>query len=147
MKIGPSVLANLAATLVLALLMVLKSMMGLLPALNVISMLSRMMHGPMVAGWAAHLIIGTIVYGIGFAVLYRYLPGKTSVVKGISFALLAWLLMMVAIMPMAGAGIFGINIGIMAAVMTLVLHILYGIIVGLVFDKLAGAPETAPAHG
>jgi len=45
---------------------------------------------------------------------------------------------MVVMMPMAGAGLFGLNLGIgmMAAVMTLILHIVFGAVLGLVFASL-----------
>lgn len=39
-------------------------------------------------------------------------------------------------MPMAGAGIFGLNLGMMAPVMTLVLHLIYGAVLGAVYAAL-----------
>ncbi|WP_448329685.1 DUF6789 family protein [Sulfitobacter sp. M13] len=41
--------------------------------------------------------------------------------------------MMILIMPMAGAGLFGLALGMMAPIMTLVLHIIFGAVLGVVF--------------
>lgn len=130
--------AGLAATVVLSVIMVAKSMMGLMPQLNVIAMLSAMMNSTPIIGWLAHFMIGALAWGIGFAVFQIVLPGKTSLAKGISFGVVAWILMMVAIMPMAGAGFFGLNMGMVAPVMTLMLHVIYGAVLGSVYEKLGG---------
>ena len=49
------------------------------------------------------------------------------------FGIGAWLLMMIAVMPMAGAGPFGLKFGPMAPVMTLVLHAIFGAVLGGVY--------------
>ena len=63
-------IAGFVATAVLSALMVMKSMMGLMPELDVVTMLTRMMGAPTpLAGWAAHFMIGTLVWGGLFALL------------------------------------------------------------------------------
>jgi len=64
------------------------------------------------------------------------LPGNGYVSKGMVFGVLAWGLMMVMVMPMAGAGFFGLSLGMMAPVMTLMLHLVYGAVLGSVYGKL-----------
>ncbi len=130
------IIAGLAATVVLSLLMVVKSMMGLMPELNVIAMLSGMMGSSLAIGWIAHFMIGTVVWGILFAVFAASLPGNSLWLKGILFGVIAWLGMMIAIMPMAGAGLFGMNLGMAAPIMTLVLHVIYGAVLGGVYAAL-----------
>lgn len=138
-----SIVAGFIATVALSVLMILKGAMGLMPHLNVIHMLAGMAHAHMglpaspVIGWLAHFMIGTIVWGIAFAALYGVLPGKTPLNKGLSFSVLAWLLMMLLPMPMAGAGLFGLKMGMMAPVMTLILHLIWGAVLGLTFGALA----------
>jgi len=44
--------------------------------------------------------------------------------------------MMVAMMPMAGAGFFGMQLGMMAPVMTLVMPLVYGAVLGGVYVML-----------
>jgi hypothetical protein len=132
--------AGFVATVVLSALMVMKSMMGLMPELDVIAMLSKMMGNSSPAiGWVAHFMIGTVVWGGLFAWLDPYLSGKSHWLKGITFGIGAWLMMMIAVMPMAGAGLFGMNVGMMAPGMTMALHIIFGAVLGAVYG--AERPE------
>ena len=126
-------LAGFIATVVLSVLMVIKGMMGVMPELDVAAMLAGMIGAPVIVGWIVHFLIGTVAWGGGFAVLYDYIPGSSAVQKGIVFGIAAWLGMMILIMPMAGAGLFGLALGMMAPIMTLVLHIIFGAVLGAVF--------------
>lgn len=144
-----AMVAGFIATVVLSILMIAKSMMGIMPALDPVHMLSSMAHermsmpdAPMV-GWVIHFMIGTVVWGILFALLYKSLPGKSPVVKGLVFSVFAWLLMMLIPMPMSGAGLFGMNLGIMAPVMTLMLHLIWGAVFGASYGALE---KSAASH-
>jgi hypothetical protein len=53
------------------------------------------------------------------------------------FSIAAWLMMMLVVMPMAGAGLFGLNLGMAAPMMTLMLHAIFGAVLGVVFGKLS----------
>ncbi len=142
MKTGKSMIAGFIATVVLSIFMVLKMKMGLMPELNAIKMLTTMAHGMLgtpatpLVGWAMHFMIGTVVWGVLFALIGKALPGSSYLTKGLSFGVLAWVLMMVMVMPMAGAGFFGLSLGIMAPVMTLMLHLIYGAVLGLLYGGL-----------
>jgi len=127
-------LAGFAATLVLSVLMVLKGMMGVMPELDVAAMLGKMMGASTAIGWVAHFALGTLIWGGAFAVFYNAIPGESAVVKGVVFGIAAWAGMMVFVMPMAGAGLFGMGFGMMAPVMTLVLHIIFGVVLGKVYQ-------------
>ena len=54
---------------------------------------------------------------------HRHFPGSSLWLKGVIFGIGAWVLMMVAVMPMAGTGFFGMKFGMVAPIMTLVLHV------------------------
>ena len=141
------VTAGFAATLVLSALMVIKQMMGIMPELDIAQMLTMMLALPGVAfGWLMHFIIGSVIWGGLFAILAPRLPG-TLAVRGIVFGIAAWLMMMVAIMPMAGAGLFGMQLGILAPMMTLMLHIVFGAVLGWVFGALTAHQDQPHAHG
>jgi uncharacterized protein DUF6789 len=142
-NVGRGIVAGLIATAVLSVIMIMKGMMGLMPQLNVIAMLGSMMGTSSAIAWAIHFMIGAVAWGAGFAILFNLLPGKSSTGKGISLGLAAWLMMMFLVMPMAGAGMFGMNMGMMAPVMTLVLHVIFGAVLGGVFGKLGSAGKTA----
>lgn len=128
--------AGFIATVVLSALMIVKGMMGVMPELDVAAMIGTMMGASATVGWVVHFMIGTIAWGGGFALLYKNVPGDTAVVKGIVFGTAAWLGMMIIVMPMAGAGLFGMTFGIMAPVMTLLLHVVFGAVLGSVYAML-----------
>lgn len=144
-----AMIAGFVATVVLSVLMLMKSMMGVMPGLDVIRMLTGMAHDMMglpanpAVGWMLHFLIGTVLWGIGFALFYKVLPGGSAVVKGIGFGVLAWVLMMLIPMPMAGAGLFGMKMGMMAPVMTLVLHLIWGAALGATFGALSRSVATS----
>lgn len=135
-NISKGIVAGLAATATLSTIMIAKGMMGLMPELNIIAMLSSMLSTAPVVGWVIHLAIGTLIWGVAFAVILKALPGNSDVAKGISFGIAAWIMMMLVIMPMAGAGLFGLNMGMMAPVMTLMLHAIYGAVLGFTYSRL-----------
>ncbi|MDA3859476.1 MAG: hypothetical protein PF480_14895 [Roseovarius sp.] len=136
-NISAGLVAGFSATIVLSALMIAKAMMGVMPGLDVIAMLSMMMGTSAVMGWLAHFMIGTVAWGGGFALIYDWIPGGNALIKGVVFGVAAWLGMMVMVMPMAGAGFFGMAFGIMAPMMTLVLHMIFGVVLGAVYQSRA----------
>lgn len=137
-NLSKGVLAGIAGTAALSILMVIKNLMGVMPELDVIGMLGGMLQVPPSVAWPIHFMIGA-VWGLLFAVLYRRIPGGGAIVKGMVLLTGAWLLMMVMVMPMAGAGLFGMKLGMMAPLMTWVLHLVFGAVMGLVY----GRPQSA----
>lgn len=88
-----------------------------------------------------HFMIG-IVWGIAFALTSRMFPGAFWL-KGMLFSVVPWLIMMIVMMPMAGAGFFGLDLGMAAPVMTLMLHLVFGAVLGAVYG--VGASGVTPA--
>lgn len=130
--------AGFIATAVLSAMMVIKAAMGVMPQLDVAAMIAGMMGASVAVGWIIHFMIGTIAWGGGFALVHDRLPGRGLIMQGIVFGILAWLAMMVVVMPMAGAGLFGMAMGPMAPVMTLALHVVFGAVLGATFRRFAG---------
>lgn len=129
--------AGFVATAILSALMMVKSMMGVMPQLDVVAMLSAMMGTSPLIGWLAHFMIGTVFWGGGFALVYNLIPCHGPIFKGVAFGIGAWLLMMVIVMPMAGAGLFGLKFGLMVPVMTLALHAIFGAVMGGVYRAMS----------
>ncbi len=96
--------AGFVATVVLSAMMAMKATMGVMPELNPIKMIADMLGAPTAIGWAMHFMIGTVLWGSLFAWLNPGLPGESHWLKGIVFAIGAWLIIMIAMMPMAGVG-------------------------------------------
>lgn len=149
MSIGKGLLAGLAATVLLSILMVLKQMMGIMPELDLPRMIAGMMGAPdtPMIGWLVHFMIGVLGYGFAIAYVAKSAHGRSMVSTGILISVVGWLIMMLVLMPMAGAGFFGMNMGVMAPVMTLMLHVVFGAMLGWTYERLLGSGQrTVPVH-
>src|SRR5262245_51202316 len=74
--IGTGIAAGLVATVVLSAMMLLKRSMGLMPELDPIAMITAMAGASSPAvGWIGHFVIGSIFWGVGFAIVSPYLLG------------------------------------------------------------------------
>jgi hypothetical protein len=138
-------IAGFVGTLVLSAVMLLKVKFHLVPEeLSIMSLLGRIAGGSF-AAWADHFIIGTLVWGLAFAGFDSVVPNVSYWLKGILFSLIAWLIMMVVFLPFVGVGFFGAKLGVLAAVVTLIQHLVYGVALGITYGLLATwAPEKAP---
>ena len=138
--------AGFVATVVLSLLMIGQSALGLLPALNPIADIVHVASSfagialPAPFGWVGHFFIGTVVWGIAYAVAEPYLPGP-AIARGLAFGVFAWLAMMILFMPVAGNGLFGAALGLAAVVATLVLDLIYGAVLGATYPHVSGPPD------
>lgn len=139
-KVVKCLLSAAASTLVLSIIFVMKAAMGLMPELDMPKMIAGMMGAPdqPALGWAAHLMIGVLGYGLSFAALVIRQPAQNHIVQGMALGFGGWLVMMIALMPMAGAGLFGLGLGVMAPAMTLMLHLMFGAILGGTYVLLQG---------
>lgn len=144
-NIKNGLIAGFAGTVGMTAMMMVKKMAGVMPELDPVHMISNMVASKLsiepnaAIGWVMHWGIGTVLWGGAFAVLNGVLPGKSQVQKGLVLGVIAWLVMMVGPMPMSGSGLFALNIGMPAPIMTLVLHLVYGGILGFVYSKLSSS--------
>jgi uncharacterized membrane protein YagU involved in acid resistance len=149
--IGSGIAAGFVATVVLSAMMPIKHYMGLLPQLDPIEDIVHVadhltgMTLPLPFGWIGHFVLGTVVWGIIYAALQASLPGA-PVVKGLIFGALAWLAMMIIFTPLAGHGLFALSLGPQATVATLVLHLIYGAVLGGVYGLLATKQSWATSY-
>ena len=148
MNVKSGLTAGFVATVVLSLLMMAKQAMGLMPDLDLVAIVAGMVakltggKPDPIVGWVMHFFIGTVMWGIAYAILQSKLPGG-PVARGMIFGIGAWLLMMVLAMPLAGAGFFGLALGMGAPVATLMLHLVFGATLGVVYAKSQGAASRA----
>lgn len=144
--IGRGIAAGFVATVALSAMMLIKHSMGLMPELDPIAMITAMAGASSPAvGWIGHFVIGSIFWGVGFAIVSPYLPGPYRL-RGIIFAAGAWLMMMLAVMPMAGAGLFGLGLGMMVPVATLALHVVFGLVLGGIYGLLSAKQLSAAGY-
>jgi len=134
-KIFNGVIAGFVATIILSAMMIVKGKMGVMPDLDIIAMLAKMIGAGAIVGWVMHFMVG-MGYGIAFSQINRLLPAHSFILKGMMIGIAGWLMMMFVLMPMMGAGMFAMNMGMMAPIMTLVLHMIFGAVLGLTYSKL-----------
>jgi uncharacterized membrane protein YagU involved in acid resistance len=80
------------------------------------------------AGMVMHFLLGTVGYGVGFAIVGPYLAGPTWL-RGVTFMAGVWLLGALIVMPILGVGLFfG---GPKEAVAALIGHLVFGAVLGL----------------
>jgi hypothetical protein len=143
--IARGVIAGFIATIVLSAAMLFKQSMGLMPELDPIDMITGISGaGFRAAGWTGHFVIGSIFWGGGFGIVGPHMLGPYWL-RGTLFAVGAWLVMMVVVMPIAGAGLFGLGLGMNVAVVTLLLHVLFGLVMGGVYDLLTKLDKASTA--
>lgn len=136
--------AGMAGTVVMTVFAAMAPLMGM-PEMNIPRMLADFMGFPVVVGWLAHFMIGTIL-AVGYAsVFVNKLPGHPAL-KGILFGLIPWFMAQIIVNPMMGAGIFAANTPapLMMVMGSLVGHAVYGAVLGFVYGSTAH-PKTAAA--
>ena len=130
--------AGFAASAAVGALMIIKTRLGILPELNpiadIVAIADRYtgLQFPPDTGWIGHFVIGAVGWGVIYTWIRKLLPGP-AVVKGLTFGVLAWLVMMIVFMPVAGHGFFGLSLGIAVPVATFVLHLVFGAVLGAVY--------------
>jgi uncharacterized membrane protein YagU involved in acid resistance len=132
-----AVLGGLAGTTAMTAMMYLVApMMGL--NMDIAAMLGSMLGGSWAAGMVMHFVNGAIIFPTIYVyALYARLPGSPTT-RGTVWGVALWLLAQIVVMPMMGGGLFSSAMGgIMAAIGSLVGHLLYGSLLGVI----AGGPE------
>jgi len=130
LSIGRVILGGFAGTLAITFLMYLGGPMMGLPKMDIAAML-----GGMLGGWAIgmmmHFVNGTIIFPLIYAyLLFGKLPG-TPVLKGLIWGVALWVLAQLVVMPLMGAGVFGLKMGgAMSALGSLIGHAIYGALLG-----------------
>jgi hypothetical protein len=127
---GKLILGGVAGTAAMTMMMMLIApMMGVY--MDIAASLAGMVHAPWMVGMVAHLIMGILIFPLVYGLLLRrYLPGS-ALVRGPILGSILWMMMEVAVMPMLGTGVFGINgPGMMGAVAALMAHLVYGGLLG-----------------
>lgn len=141
-------IAGLAGSLVLSAIFVMFKASGMFEQLDVITLIDRLGSIGRTAAWVDHFIVGTLLWGPIFAAFVATTSPRPRWQKGLAFSVLAWVAMMVLFMPVVGAGLFGFRAGLFTPVGMLALHLIYGLVLGVVFEFLdAKFPTKAPVLG
>ncbi len=145
-RIWCGMVAGFSATLIISVLMFIKSWSEIAPQVNAIGALVKVstiwLGWPLVPwiGWGEHFFIGTVLWGIAYALLEPILPGPAWF-RGVLFGLGTWILMSVLLMAAAGVGWFGVDLGIAGPISGFILNTVYGFLLGSLFYVLHYEPH------
>jgi hypothetical protein len=118
---------------------------GLAPEFNPPALLERLLDVSIapVVGWAAHLLVYGVLLGLLFGALGRKLSDLGYGLSGLFFALFTYGAAGLAFMPLAGGGVFGMQLGYSAVPVLLIAHLAFGLTLGTVYARLAGRDRDA----
>jgi len=135
--------AGLIATLAVTAVLAVNAVTSLFPSLNLIALVNVTLHAPphALAGWIVHGTAAAAAGGSVYAWLEPRLDADHPVKRGILFGVATWLASMLLFMPAAGAGVFGLRIGVHLPIATLLLHLGYGALLGWLYDRLGSTVE------
>lgn len=132
-----AVIAGIIGTTAMTLFTFMAPLMGI--EMNIPSMLASTFGAPIIVGWVMHFIIG-IILAINFAALFLPLFGSSHKIKtGAIFSLIPWLMEQIIVMPMMtimNGGSYGdvfFSGSIMIAFGSLMGHLIYGIVLSLIY--------------
>ena len=139
-----SLLAGFVASMIHITLMEIKHRSGVLPTFEprlYFQALLLPLTGPLDQASLLHYlpdINGGMLLGFAFGRLFTHLPGATFVVKGLAFAVGAWLLLGLVVFPLGGQGLFAsaTGLGIFPAMLMLVMVAIYSVILSFIYTRL-----------
>ncbi len=139
-RIIRTMLAGIAATAVMTVVMFVAPMMGM-PKMNPAEMLSMTMGFSLTFGWIMHFMIG-IGFAFSFLLIFSKLLSKISnnILKGAIFGFIAFVLAQIG-MAMMGLMLdmppMGDNMALMMAG-SILGHVVFGVVVGLISNTKIG---------
>lgn len=148
MNILNSVIAGIIATIVFTMVLMMAPKMGM-PNMDIVSLLGSMFGKPNQAlGWTMHLMMG-VVFALIYAFLWSNGIGAATWTGGLIFGAVHWLVVgvVMAMIPMMHVGIKSGAVqapglwmtnsgGIMAFMGGLVGHMIFGVVIALVYAAL-----------
>lgn len=134
-SLAKCMLGGFLGTVVMTLMMYYVAPQMLGGPMDIAKMLGDMTGVSWTVGMVIHFFNGTVIFPAIYALLlYRLLPGAPWL-KGAIWGFILWLIAELVVMPMAGAGVFHAAMGgMMAAMASLLGHLVYGAILGAVGD-------------
>jgi uncharacterized protein DUF6789 len=135
--VAKGVEAGFVATVAISILLLIQQAAGVAPQFNLIALIMAAAGTPEYPSlaWIVHFAVGVGAWGIGFAAFSPHLPGPHWV-RGLIFGVLTWLATMIAFLPAAGLPMFAQGMGTEIPVVSLVLSLIYGLVLGETYHLL-----------
>lgn len=137
---GRAISASVIATAILSALIYANAQTGFLPEFDLVREIRAFnerlgLPATTHAAWITHALVGVILYGVFYAFIEPILPGGAAG-QGLAFGLVLFLIMMVAVMPLAGRTLFAQDMGAVFIGAMAGMNLLYGLVIGVAFDAL-----------
>lgn len=144
-RLSNGMMAGLAGAAASGVVAIVATQTGLSPEFNPPALLARLLDTTPNAelGWAAHLIVYGMILGLLFGALGRKLSDLGYGLSGLFFALFTYAAVGLVFMPLAGGGVFGMDLGYVTVPVLLVAHLAFGLTLGAVYARLAGRDRDA----
>lgn len=136
MKAG--LIAGFIASAISLLFLALTTWMALVPEFNYV-LIQGSIFGftkTIFSGWVIYFLIGIIFWGSLYAGIESYLLSPKPITRGIIFGLIVWLIVMVILMPIAGAGIFVKQYDYLASIVILMTDLVFGVSIAYFYERL-----------
>jgi hypothetical protein len=131
------IIAGFIATVIISVIFATFNAIGVLPELDIVHLIDQLGSVQRGAAWVDHFIVGALLWGPIFTAFdSMMLQGWPRWQKGLIFGVIAWVAMMLIFMPTIGGGLFGVKLGLVAPIGMLGLHLVYGLVLGVVFQVL-----------
>jgi hypothetical protein len=138
------IIAGFVATALISAIFLLLDTAEILMDLDIVTLIDRLGSVGRGAAWVDHFIVGALLWGPVFAGIDGMTEERPRWQKGLVFGAGAWVMMMLIFMPVVGAGLFGWQLGPQEAIGMLIMHLIYGAVLGLVFGTLDHLFPTKP---
>lgn len=145
--IGRGIVGGLLASILMALLAYAGSVLGLVQR-DLPEMLGRMYLPPtvpssqlMLASLATHCVIA-----VAWAILFAVIFPSGGIRNGIAYAMVPWAILIAIMFVASKVGLVSVQVTWGVAAITLVLHVVYGSLLGWWLKHPSPATEVSPAH-
>lgn len=131
-QLGNSLFIGLVSTLVMSTLMIIYRVSRRAP-LNIPLLLGKFVASGKKLSEKNYMRLGILLHllvGMLWGPVYWFTIPVKSIFSGLLFAMIPWFLMMVVILPVLGQGFFGSRVNKYVPEVYLVLHAIYGLILG-----------------
>ena len=137
-NITAALTSGFIASAISSLVLILTTSLALIPQFDFVAIQGSIfgLTSTAISAWVIYFVIGTFLWGLLYPLIEPYLGAKTPAARGALFGIIIWIIVMVALMPLAQAGFFLKEYGFGAAAIVLLTDLVFGASIGHFYNKL-----------
>lgn len=135
-NIKASLIAGFIASIISSIVLMITTSIILIPEFNFISIQGSIfgLAETALSAWIVYFIFG-LIWGYLYALIEPNLPKDSIFGKGLIVGILIWIIYMLILMPLAGAGLFLKEYGLRAAAIILVVDLVFGVVTAYFYNR------------